>query len=137
MAKQYRAPSLANVNQDHKTSQDLLSSGRRVTRQQVRLIKQCFPFLRLPAELRVVVYSFSSDFEKLNEFFDKAFARLSANPSSRSLLFAPHKRTPNVYLINKQIFREASHLLQRQGYVLVRPSVLKFLYRSRLTCHQY
>lgn len=100
---------------DRKTSQDLLSNGRRVTRHQVRLIKQCFPFLCLPAELRIVVYSFSSDFEKLNEFFDKSFARLSANPTSLLSPLAPHKRTPNVYLINKQIFREASHLLHKQG----------------------
>lgn len=111
---------ITDFYQERITSQDLLAHSRRVTRHQIKLIKQCFPFLRLPAELRNVVYSFCGDdfanYASLNELFDKSFEKLSdaGDTKPHSLLSTPRKQTPTIFLINKQIFREASYLHQKQ-----------------------
>lgn len=109
-----------DFNQDRVTSQDFLAKGRRVTRRQVKMIKTTFPFKQLPAELRNIVYDFCGDdianFAKMKSYFDKSFEKINAEGDTdpHGLLAAPHKQTPTIFLIDKQILREASYMYQKQ-----------------------
>lgn len=105
--------------QDRQTSTDLFANKRRVTRGQVKKVKNTFPFLLLPAELRNLVYTFAGNVSTLNDYFEAAYAKLPCNDDSSALMRRPppvvRKTTPTVFLINKQIFQEVSYLLQKQG----------------------
>ncbi|KAM3422626.1 hypothetical protein BST61_g115 [Cercospora zeina] len=103
---------------DRVTSKQLFESNRRVTRYQVNAIKNTFPFLELPPELRNMVYTFTIDVTTLNRFFDidyekvMTFKKKTKSPRKQRTC---NKSTPSIFLVNKQIFCEASYVLQKQG----------------------
>ncbi|KAF7187172.1 hypothetical protein HII31_11427 [Pseudocercospora fuligena] len=114
------------VEKDRLTSQALMSTGRRVTRFQLSLIKDTFPFMDLPAELRNEIYLHSIDFTTLERYFDTAYQTLITNKKIQNRQHhAPHRKTPTIFLINRQIFREASYLLQKSFSVRFSHGLLK------------
>lgn len=103
-----------------------MSTGRRVTRFQVSLIKDTFPFMDLPAELRNEIYLHSIDFKTLERFFDTAYQTLITNKKTQNRQhLVPHRKTPTIFLLNRQIFREASYLLQKSFCVRFSHGLLK------------
>jgi hypothetical protein len=104
---------------DHQTQTQarVTSSGflldatiRRITRRQVQVVRQIFPFLHLPGELRNEVYKYAlDDFEGVGKVFESAYNSLmSREPADKPEPYGPPaKVTPAIILINKQIYLEA------------------------------
>ncbi|EME86118.1 uncharacterized protein MYCFIDRAFT_214119 [Pseudocercospora fijiensis CIRAD86] len=103
-----------------------MSTGRRVTRLQLSHIKDTFPFMDLPAELRNDIYIHSIDFTTLERYFDAAYQTLITNKKIKNRQHhAPQRKTPTIFLINRQIFRESSYLLQKSFCVRFSHGLLK------------
>jgi hypothetical protein len=76
----------------------------------VQAVRQIFPFLHLPGELRNEVYKHClDDFEGVDKVFESAYSSLMARePTEKPDPYEPPtKVTPAVLLINKQIYLEA------------------------------
>jgi hypothetical protein len=107
--------------QDRITSKQLMASPQRVTRSKVTHHRGVFPFLYLSGEIRNWIYQFSvGNMDGLNEFLEKYYKKyLDAKTADtwysktrNRRLRSPKKsmKTPNVFLINKQIAREACYI---------------------------
>ena len=79
-------------------------------------IATTFPLLALPAELRLMIYSFCLTFAGVDKWFDKFWAKLR-DSSRPSKVAAPlvYKRTPEILLVCKQVYHEARDVLQKKG----------------------
>lgn len=82
-----------------------------LTRLQNLRIRETFPFLQLPPELRVMVYDECLDFSSLERWFENYWMRLAACDRSREIKAMADipifRRTPTVLLICKQIYAES------------------------------
>lgn len=79
-------------------------------------IRQTFPFLSLPAEMRNIIYELSINVSGIENYFDKIYARIK-NKRRDSKIGLPRLRirTPTVFLICRQIFSEAVGLLSKHS----------------------
>ncbi|KAK8189088.1 hypothetical protein HDK77DRAFT_427601 [Phyllosticta capitalensis] len=82
-----------------------------VTRSKAALMRAQFPFLRLPAELRNIVYEFTLDFDGVQDVVNKHY---EAHITDDGYIPWSDLYTPAILLVNKQIYREARFVLHRQ-----------------------
>lgn len=87
-----------------------------VTRYQLRCIANTFPFLRLPAELRNIIYGLCFDVHNIENVLDRYYQKLAKAKHIRNVpgpfVFF---HTPNILLVNRQIYLEAKPLLHIQS----------------------
>ena len=76
-------------------------------------------FLRLPQELRDMVYEHAADWSDSSRALSRAVADWSGDADTFSF---PGKTTPTVLLLNKQITAEALHVLHRKPLNIVYPA---------------
>jgi hypothetical protein len=88
-----------------------------ITRFQARKIKTTFPFLRLPAELRVQVYKEALSLHKIYEFMEEYSIRYQSF-SRNQILPKIGKACPVILLVNKQIYKEARNELLDEPLVI-------------------
>lgn len=87
----------------------------RLTRYQNRQIKKIFPFTKLPAEIRNMIYELCLSFGGIEKFFDRYYDRLKRARKPRDIDPPGHKRTtPTILLLNREIYAEAIGLLGKQ-----------------------
>ena len=75
-------------------------------------------FLYLPAEIRNIIYEMVLGYHGIEAFYDKLHNHLMERTTDiqrRKPRPVPRKRTPSLLLLNKQIFFEASYILQKRG----------------------
>lgn len=79
-------------------------------------------FLDLPPELRNMIYEMVLGYNGVEAYYNKLHRHLmnrtqdlDKRPRPRQPL--PCKRTPTILLLNKQIFSEASFILQKRGVI--------------------
>ncbi|KAK4505679.1 hypothetical protein PRZ48_003644 [Zasmidium cellare] len=92
---------------------------RAVTRLQTKFLKSIFEFLKLPAEIRELIYSLCFSFAKTERFFCECFKYVKAeaeigNDKPRARI--PMTSTPTILLLNRQIFCEAIPFLRKQSF---------------------
>ncbi|SMQ47997.1 unnamed protein product [Zymoseptoria tritici ST99CH_3D7] len=125
---------------------------RHVTRLQLEIVRSKFEFLELPGEIRNAIYRIvlAVGFESIQNFFDKQYARISvASESDRAIGKDILKRSaPSIFLLNKQIYREARGLLDENSvvfhhgilsvgklYRVIAPTVLRTVQNIEITDH--
>jgi hypothetical protein len=84
----------------------------------VQVVRQIFPFLHLPGELRNEIYKYSlDDFEGVGKVFESSYDSLmSQAPTDKPEPYEPPtKVTPAILLINKQIYSEAVGFLYNKS----------------------
>lgn len=87
-----------------------------LTRFQELKIRQTFPFLNLPPELRNMIYELCLDTKGIEKYFDCYYERIrKKDPEQKSKTLRCNKRTPSIFLVNRQIFSEAVGLLSKQS----------------------
>ena len=96
-----------------------LNRNRQIlTRLQERNIRQTFPFLQLPAELRNIIYDLCINFNGIEKFFNRYYTRVSHSIIPSNATAPYHKpKTPTIFLANRQTFAEAVSLLSTKSVV--------------------
>ncbi|CAK3801485.1 Hypothetical predicted protein [Lecanosticta acicola] len=121
---------------DRATSYDLMATGRRVTRLQVRKLLRTFAFLELPPELRNMIYELAlGDPARIKTIFNRYYASLVRETVKAPLL---RKKAPTILLLNKQIYDEAVGILQTRSIIfnhgLLRIPSVKLVISPHLLC---
>ncbi|KAF2140726.1 uncharacterized protein K452DRAFT_299445 [Aplosporella prunicola CBS 121167] len=88
---------------------------RRATRSMTLERRTVFPFLRLPGELRNLIYSLTLNFNGTKKYLDIYFDSHTDGWHEKPIV---HKETPSILLVNKQILRESLYILHRKKLTL-------------------
>lgn len=74
-------------------------------------------FLDLPAEIRNMIYDLVLGYGGIEAYFDELHGYLMRPRTERRGQGPPlpHKRTPALLVLNKQIYAEASYMLMKRG----------------------
>ncbi|KAK7533496.1 hypothetical protein IWX49DRAFT_314633 [Phyllosticta citricarpa] len=95
-----------------KASKQRHFTGRSIlTRSKAALMRTQFPFPRLPAELRNMIYFYVLDFDGVVRTVNKHY---EAHVLDEGFVHWNALSTPGILMVNKQIFREAQYILHRQ-----------------------
>ncbi|KAK1068468.1 hypothetical protein LTR74_005547 [Friedmanniomyces endolithicus] len=89
---------------------------RRLTRYQERQIRSVFRFLSLPGELKNIIYEYCIDVTAAQHILQRYYGSIR-DCTNLAAIEAPlvWSRTPTIFLINKQIFAEASFYVRKRS----------------------
>ncbi|KAK0264406.1 hypothetical protein LTS09_001884 [Friedmanniomyces endolithicus] len=89
---------------------------RRLTRYQERQIRSVFRFLNLPGELKNIIYEYCIDVTAAQHILQRYYGSIR-DCTNLAAIEAPlvWSRTPTIFLINKQIFAEASFFVRKRS----------------------
>ncbi|KAK5122159.1 hypothetical protein LTR85_004405 [Meristemomyces frigidus] len=92
----------------------LYRSRQIVTRYQERRIRNTFPFLRLPAELRNLIYGFSLDASAAQNIIGRYYEDLRDTTDAKSVK-APliWSKCPTIFLLNRQVYAESFFFVRK------------------------
>ncbi|KAK3680033.1 hypothetical protein LTR78_000410 [Recurvomyces mirabilis] len=110
-------PAMAIRKRSNTSNIDTDRKRRRLTRSQEQQIRGVFPFLALPAELRMVVYDYAIDTAGARKLLQCYYDKIrDATTTEISKIMGPlvYFRTPTILLLNKQIHREAYELVPKR-----------------------
>lgn len=96
-------------------STSVVRRGRQiVTRYQERQIRNTFPFLKLPAELRNIIYSLCLDSSAAQKIIGRYYQDLRDTTNIKDVQ-APliWSKCPTIFLLNRQVYAEASFFIQK------------------------
>jgi len=87
-----------------------------VTRYQERQIRKTFPLLKLPAELRNIIYEYAINILAAQKIIDRYYQALRETKNIKSVQ-APliWSKCPTIFLLNRQVYAEASFLIRKRN----------------------
>ncbi len=77
-------------------------------------------FLALPGEIRNKIYSYSASYSDPSTHLSRAVAKWAKQKNTKTVY--PPMSTPTIFLLNKQLYREASYLLHNRTLHITCPS---------------
>ncbi|KAI7510841.1 hypothetical protein KC347_g3937 [Hortaea werneckii] len=91
-------------------------SRQNLTRAREAKIRNTFPFLRLPAELRNNVYEYCLDTDAAQRILQRYYEALKDTKDTKTVA-APliYAKCPVVFRLNRQIYAESSFLVKKRG----------------------
>lgn len=90
---------------------------QRLTRSQENRIRNVFPFLDLPGEIRNVIYEYALDTDVAQRLIQRYYERARHTTDKMRSTEAPlvWARAPPLFLLNKQIYHESNSIVPKRG----------------------